>query len=293
MNDNDLFQATDDLKLIPGIGSGVEARLNAAGIHTFAQLAAQSPEALVDALKGMVGITPARIARQGWIEQAGKLAEAAEAELDTRSAVSSRQYYETFTVELLVAEDHTIRRTRVARVQDAVQDSWAGFHPDKLVAFFARSAGLDLPQPSSVFELQPEKSDVKQAAGEIVPVIETHAELTGIDLLSGATQRSTQMLLNAQPFEVLLKIELPSQLADSATADVPYQARIIARQLGSHKEHMLCSVEDRMNPRSGGELKLKAAGLPAGVYRVFADLNLSLPGSQEQLTGEGSLLQVY
>jgi hypothetical protein len=41
-------------------------------------------------------------------------------------------------------------------------------------------------------------------------------------------------------------------------------------------------------------LKLKAAGLPIGTYRIFADLNLSLPGREiEKISGAGSLLQVY
>jgi predicted flap endonuclease-1-like 5' DNA nuclease len=40
----------DDLTSIQGIGPGIQERLNRAGIHTFAELAAAAPERLLEAL---------------------------------------------------------------------------------------------------------------------------------------------------------------------------------------------------------------------------------------------------
>ncbi len=58
----------DDLSLIHGIGPAFEKALNGIGIFTFAQLADQEAENL--ASKMTTRITPERIRRDRWIEQA-------------------------------------------------------------------------------------------------------------------------------------------------------------------------------------------------------------------------------
>jgi len=60
---------SDPLVELDGIGPAYERALNALGIHTFAQLAAQNPDALAERLAS-VRITAARIKRDQWIEQA-------------------------------------------------------------------------------------------------------------------------------------------------------------------------------------------------------------------------------
>jgi len=60
--------APDDLTEIDGIGPAFAKALNAIGIHTFSQLAAEEPEALAARLGGRV--TAARIRSSAWIEQA-------------------------------------------------------------------------------------------------------------------------------------------------------------------------------------------------------------------------------
>jgi len=60
---------SDLLVELDGIGPAYERALNALGIHTFAQLAAQNPDALAERLAS-VRITAARIKRDQWIEQA-------------------------------------------------------------------------------------------------------------------------------------------------------------------------------------------------------------------------------
>ena len=60
----------DDLTIIRGIGPGMQSRLNAAGIYTFAQLAGSTPEELRQVLG-----EAARLANvEAWIEQARELA---------------------------------------------------------------------------------------------------------------------------------------------------------------------------------------------------------------------------
>jgi hypothetical protein len=280
----------DDLKGIPGIGSGVEARLNAAGIFTYGQLAAQTPESLVEALRGMVGITPARIARQEWIEKAAVIAGAGTTENDTQERLEgSRQYYETFTIELLLADDKTVRRTRVTRVQDGDQNSWAGFQFEKLVDFIRESASL------KTVRAQEEIPGSPVTAGTVTEPdasaeTEVEADVASIDLLSQETHHATLFILQGQSFDVLLKLGLTG----NAVKGLPYTARVYARQLGSQSKYELCRAEDILDVHNGSQIKMNARGLPSGIYRITADLNIGMPGSRAKwITAEGSLLQVF
>ncbi|SFA95392.1 LSU ribosomal protein L21P [Poseidonocella pacifica] len=64
--------SADDLKKLSGVGPALEKKLHAAGVTSFAQIAAWTPEDVADmdeklSFKG-------RIEREGWIDQAAKLA---------------------------------------------------------------------------------------------------------------------------------------------------------------------------------------------------------------------------
>jgi NADH-quinone oxidoreductase subunit E len=65
--------AKDDLKLISGVGPVMEGRLNAAGITTWAQLAAMTPDDVAK-LESHLSF-PGRVTRDNWIKQAEALAE--------------------------------------------------------------------------------------------------------------------------------------------------------------------------------------------------------------------------
>jgi predicted flap endonuclease-1-like 5' DNA nuclease len=64
----------DDLKLINGVGPGVEKRLHGVGIFTFAKLAEFSPTDIAAAVADLYGMSAERIVKQDWIGQASKLA---------------------------------------------------------------------------------------------------------------------------------------------------------------------------------------------------------------------------
>jgi predicted flap endonuclease-1-like 5' DNA nuclease len=59
------------LTLIKGIGPEIKTRLHNAGILTFAQLSASSPEKIAAVV---AGLSAKRIAKENWIGQARKLA---------------------------------------------------------------------------------------------------------------------------------------------------------------------------------------------------------------------------
>jgi NADH-quinone oxidoreductase subunit E len=72
----------DDLKQLSGVGPALEKKLHAAGVTTFAQIAAWS-DAEVAAMDEQMGFR-GRIARDGWVAQAKILAAGGETEFSKR-----------------------------------------------------------------------------------------------------------------------------------------------------------------------------------------------------------------
>jgi hypothetical protein len=90
----------DDLKLINGIGPGVEKRLNSIGIYTYSQLAALSPADIAASLANLSGLSTERIIKQDWVGQARRLAleasvsiasEAQEAQKEVKTQVNDEE----------------------------------------------------------------------------------------------------------------------------------------------------------------------------------------------------------
>jgi hypothetical protein len=48
---------------------------------------------------------------------------------------SDREHYATFVVELLLAEDGRVRRTRVVHVQTGAEDRWPNWNGPRLLDF--------------------------------------------------------------------------------------------------------------------------------------------------------------
>ncbi len=63
----------DDLQAIRGIGPKLSKKLQGAGIHRYADLAALDPARVTD-LAARLGVAPGRIERDGWIDAARRLA---------------------------------------------------------------------------------------------------------------------------------------------------------------------------------------------------------------------------
>jgi predicted flap endonuclease-1-like 5' DNA nuclease len=66
-------EAGDDLKMIRGIGPAFERELRRLGVHSFAQIAAWTPED-VDSIGPKIKAKPERIRRENWVESAAELA---------------------------------------------------------------------------------------------------------------------------------------------------------------------------------------------------------------------------
>ncbi len=293
-------QRADDLTRIHGIGGGLEARLNQAGILTYEQLAAQTPEDLAMLLKEMIGMTVKRISKQDWVGQArqyaGESPDEASPDEDAllQEAVPDRQHYETFTLELLLGEDQNVRRTRVFHVQDGTQESWAGWDEERLTAFLAGQAGFALSEETVFKEEGPIEVSVEFAEKPKAP---TKLNLADFQVVSIDTRAPAQLLPSDQPFGVVMTLDL-SDLPEELLASLSYQAQIYARPLGSQDRSLIASSEAARLVEDLGKIQLEGSGLPEGIYRISADLtvHLSEPEANDRvalpLHSEGSLVQV-
>jgi len=123
-------RAGDDFQKIQGIGAGIDRRLHGAGILTYRDLAALTPEQIAVSLAGVAGLSPARIATQDWAGQAGRLAGPADPPLPSEPD----QHYASFHIELLLDIDDSVRRTKVRHHQSGTDEAWPGWDEDRLLA---------------------------------------------------------------------------------------------------------------------------------------------------------------
>jgi hypothetical protein len=208
-------QRTDDLKLINGIGPGVEKRLNDIGIFTFTQLAALSPADLAAAVAGLAGLSTERIIKQDWIGQARKLAEESaiteaqekiEAPADSGQAntfktpvdpsssssedtAPSMTGYHTanFQVELLLDENNYVRSTHVMDVQGKREQTWLSVPNTELLDFMNQSAGVNFASDEPVLVTAEEPEPALAVVEEPEHVPEGVAESTPLTAKLGLT----------------------------------------------------------------------------------------------------------
>ncbi|HYB86535.1 MAG TPA: helix-hairpin-helix domain-containing protein [Streptosporangiaceae bacterium] len=144
-------RAGDDFQKIQGIGAGIERRLHEAGILTYQDLAALTPEQTAASLSGMAGLSPARIASQDWAGQAAKLAGPAAPSLPSEPD----QHYASFHIELLLDVDNSVRRTKVRHHQSGTDEAWAGWDEDRLLTLLREHIPPEVqPQPAEAGDLQ-------------------------------------------------------------------------------------------------------------------------------------------
>jgi hypothetical protein len=139
--------ATDNFRLIRGIGPAIEGRLHDAGILSFTQLGAMSPPDIYTLVRGFPGMSVGRIAEQGWSDRACELApEPTPAESHSDAAHSGdRQHYATFTIKLLLDEDNNVRRTQITHIQSDDEVLWPGWDWHRMIEFIVHHAALHLP----------------------------------------------------------------------------------------------------------------------------------------------------
>jgi hypothetical protein len=162
-------QAGDDFQRIQGIGAAIDRRLHDAGILTYQDLAALTPQQIVASLAGVAGLSPVRIASQDWPGQAGRLAGPAAPPLPSEPD----QHYASFHIELLLDVDDSVRRTKVRHHQSGTDETWAGWDEDRLLALLRGHIPLmssrlpaeaaDVPSPAAPAAAEPETAVPSEA----------------------------------------------------------------------------------------------------------------------------------
>ena len=200
-----------NLKQVRGIGARVEARLKGAGITTLERLARTPVNELAAVLEGLPGKFDAdRITREEWLPQAAALAVAPSAEAEPAKVVRHN-----FTVEVrLDMAGRDIVSSKIVHVQTGDEATWAGWEPERLVAFIedragTRAAGATI-EPES--ERPPEK---RTGAGEPDLTLHTFASVPA----SGFAFTAGQAVMAVLSFETQT-LDLPADQLIRVKVDV-------------------------------------------------------------------------
>ena len=305
-HDQDVARA-DDLTQIAGIGPKRAERLNAAGIWTYADLAARSADDLAALLPELTGLSTAQL--DAWRDRARELAGPAvagpavtvpavtvpavtvpaQAEPVTRG--SNGQHEESFLVRVLLNEDGSVRRTTVRHVGSGVQRQWPGLERDAIPGFIeeaARSARRPASEP-------PVARDAAVApVAPVAPVAAVAAVAAGGGLAASARLVPGQTVLRAgEPFTMTMTVDLAE--AAGGADRLAYTAIVVARPLAGGPKRTVAQ-SDGLLAAGAPTVLIDAAGLPPGTYRIDGAVTLRESG-EDHRTGlaamaEGLLVHV-
>jgi hypothetical protein len=308
-------QNKSGLKLIPGIGPGIERRLNNADVYTFAQLAALSPKDLTRELHG-VGISNARL--QDWIERARQLAaeeneeltQQAEEHVDLFAApvqevnsiafaiedivedklvaenLNPQNYkqYINFLVELWLREDNSVRRTRVTQLQDHSETAWSGWESQKLINFIVESATLSQPvDTSSIAKTQVDLASIPSHQGTRV---DNPSQIQATALLYSGVQLTEMRVTTLEshtPTHILTSHQ-PFHVhlvLDLSKIDMPlgtplyYSAEVFSKDLSRGVHQLVGAHQDRLMLAEQVSIDIVGKPLKPGPYRFEAAVRLT------------------
>lgn len=239
----------DDFKRISGIGPVIERHLHEAGVRSFAQLAALTPEQIAAMVAHLPLLSSERIVRQDWIGRAQALArEAASGGADAGDPAISGQRYATFSLELLLDAHSRVRRTRVVHLQGGTEQAWDGWSVEQLVTFIGTYvSNLDVGEYRIMARSSVEQLDRQQDAGAGLsrPVTETSAHTAldeDVELLLELGELFVEEVVEdelGRPFaETQLRARLPFALTGSMASQLgadksPYSVVILASDVVS------------------------------------------------------------
>ena len=308
--------AKDNFKLIYGIGPVTENRLYNAGIHTFAQLAKLSPEAIADCVPSL---SATQVQGQEWIPQARRLASGrigSKPRRKQKDIPTPRQHYENFTFEFLLNEKNKIHRLRITHVQSGDVDTWRSWNPVEISGFLARHTGarlaLPVPQrtarPKNGNTLQPSHpstkliADVEENASfppadpeSALPMVgentsntalvtPTHEEASGqIRLLEWKTRiPGSNQNLRDLPQNQIVEVCLTLEISDTDLPAIPYldiAGRLFAKKVGGGSSQVMGEVQSRIPYSPIFNLTIDSHSLSPGLYRLEAAIETMPAGT--------------
>jgi len=236
----------DDLKLIHGVGPGIEKCLHRAGILTFEQLAALSPAEIAPLVSDIIGLTVERITGQDWIGQAHKLAigrAEAGAPNDTGTP-DDGQHYASFTLQLLLDEANEVRRTRITHIQGGESGTWPGWDLAHLRDFVVQHAELriETSEPATPPDFEPisQVAAVAEPASPPEPITHLSGDvhMRGLTVWPSGGDRPRNLMPHDQPFCAQVALDLADVSAPSGMT-LDYAATIYARSLSGRGRHLV------------------------------------------------------
>lgn len=288
----------NDFTKIAGIGATRERRLHDAGIITYQDITACTPEQLAD----VVGLSAELVTSQDWIGQARRLARPVAQPLPSEPS----QHYVSFHVEFLLDVDNSVRRTKIHHHQSNIDDAWPGWDEHRLLALLRDHTRLTASrQPTESLDLQSfsvPPSDQMETAfpSSSRPPASTsptnlHPSLLRIEELTPTQdgQRSC-VYPSGVPTSVRLTLRIiRSGRPRAATAD--FAADITARNKGGdNRRWSLGTTQGTIRIEQPLSVELTGPTLPPGLYRLEAALAIypadHMSGSQplysKRVTGE-------
>jgi hypothetical protein len=270
-------QPAGDFREITGIGATYERRLHDAGILTYQDLAARSPDQLAE----VTGVSAARIASEDWIGQARRLAGPPGPPPSEPS-----QHYASFHVEFLLDVDDSVRRTKVHHHQSDADFTWPGWDEDRLLALLREHIPLTASrQPAEANDLR--SSVVPPASrSETAAPSKTQPETVSppIGLVPSALRIEEFALIHKgqrtytwaprEPASVRLSLCV-SRTRTLRAGAFDFAAAITARRkLGDRQRLPLGRVQGTVRVGEPVSVDLTGPALPRGLYRLEADVLL-------------------
>lgn len=305
MNNESLPAATVEKKavtadafanLIKGIGPATERRLLKAGIRTVSELAAMSVPDLATLVTDIPGMTAERIEKEDWLGQARRLAQATPIQPADRQVFTTdnRQHYASFTLQLLLNEDNSVRRTQIVNNRNKTEIQWKGWDEEKILEFIAGQAGVQLlpARTKAAVQVQTEDQLLSSLKPPTVPKGTVH--LHQLDVLLADTDSPRHLVPHDQPFRLCLTLDL-SEIDAPDESLLDYTATVYAKKLGTGQRRLVTEQHDTVPLQSNLSIPLDGLLMPPGTFRLQAVVNLNLPQSARDFKAslEGSILQVY
>jgi hypothetical protein len=271
-------QTGDDFRKIAGIGLAIERRLHDAGILTYQDLAARSPEQIAASLADVAGLSSARIASQDWTGQARRLAGPAALSLPSEP----NQHYASFHIELLLDVDGSVRRTKVHHHQSDKDEAWPGWDEGRLIALLRDHVPLMAPrQPAEAADPQSSAAPTTDQQETAAP---SRSEQETVKLpmsLPSSSVRIENLGLTCEgqrshrwapgePTSIGFTLHV-SRASTQQAATLDFTADVTATsELGDNQRQLLGNTQGAV--RVGEPLSVELAGqpLPRGLYRLEA-----------------------
>jgi len=286
----------DNLRSINGIGPAVERRLNDAGIRTFVQLAALSPDEIATAVANVAGLSAKRIAEQDWISQARALDQALTIQPQETGTPTGGQRHEAFTVHLVLNDDNGVHHTRVEHIRGGEKETWAGWHADRLAGFIVDHATLRLTPAEPMLALA--ATDDYAAPLSAPPQRTSILRLRDLATLPAGDQEARGSFGYGEAFGVRLTLDL-TEVSAAVEARLDYTAVVYAKKLDGGPRQIVGEATGTILLADQISLSVTGAALARGMYRLEAAVTLkpasgqSAPRPEVMAWLEGDLLQIY